>query len=83
MVPDRVARRNIDDVIGAGLLATPLEQNAPARNLGLFGACLELAASHRMTSRIGMVAEPYHSGPGRDVHKAPARSWWAWARSVH
>ena len=47
---------------GLGLLAAPPEQNAPARNLGLFGACLELAASHRMTRRIGMVAEPYHSG---------------------
>jgi Polysulphide reductase, NrfD len=47
---------------GLGLLAAPPDQNAPARNLGLFGACLELAASHRMTSRIGVVAEPYHSG---------------------
>ena len=55
---------------GLGLLATPLEQNAPARNLGLFGACLELAASHRMTSRIGMVAEPYHSGRGGMYMKA-------------
>jgi hypothetical protein len=58
--PDQVLDRHIeverDDVIGAGLLATPPRENAPARNLGLFGACLELAASHRMTSRIGMVA---------------------------
>lgn len=47
---------------GLGLLAAPPEENAPARNLGLFGACLELAAAHLMTRRIGMVAEPYHSG---------------------
>jgi formate-dependent nitrite reductase membrane component NrfD len=47
---------------GLGLLAAPPEQNAPARNLGLFGACLELAAAHRMISRIGMVAEPYQTG---------------------
>jgi DMSO reductase anchor subunit len=47
---------------GLGLLAAPPGENAPARNLGVFGACLELAASHLMIRRIGMVAEPYHSG---------------------
>lgn len=47
---------------GLGLVATPPDESAPARNLGLFGACLELAASHLMTRRIGMVAEPYRSG---------------------
>ena len=36
----------------------------------MFGACLELAASHRMTSRIGMVAEPCHSGRGGMYMKA-------------
>ena len=55
---------------GLGLLAAPPEQNAPARNLGLFGACLELAASHWMTRRIGMVAEPYYSGGGGMYMKA-------------
>jgi hypothetical protein len=55
---------------GLGLLAAPPDQNAPARNLGLFGACLELAASHRMMSRIGMVAEPYHQGRGGAYMKA-------------
>jgi hypothetical protein len=55
---------------GLGLLAAPPDQNAPARNLGLFGACLELAASHRMISRIGMVAEPYHQGRGGAYMKA-------------
>jgi hypothetical protein len=49
---------------GLGLLAAPPDQNAPARNLGLFGACLELTASHQMMSRIGIVAEPYHQGRG-------------------
>jgi hypothetical protein len=34
----------------------------PARNHGLLGASLELAAFHRMTRRIGMTAEPYHHG---------------------
>jgi hypothetical protein len=55
---------------GLGLLAAPPDQNAPARNLGLFGACLELAASHLMTRRIGMVAEPYRQGRGGAYMKA-------------
>jgi hypothetical protein len=55
---------------GLGLLAAPPDQNAPARNLGLFGACLELTASHRMMSRIGIVAEPYHQGRGGAYVKA-------------
>jgi hypothetical protein len=55
---------------GLGLLAAPPGQNAPARNLGLFGACLELTASHRMISRIGIVAEPYHKGRGGAYIKA-------------
>jgi hypothetical protein len=82
MVPDRVARRNIDDVIGAGLLATPLEQNAPARNLGLFGACLELAASHRMTSRTAWL--PSRIIPGRaGMYIKAGEILVGWARSVH
>jgi len=55
---------------GLGLLAAPPDQNAPARNLGLLGACLELTASHRMMSRIGIVAEPYHEGRGGAYIKA-------------
>jgi hypothetical protein len=55
---------------GLGLLAAPPDQNAPARNLGLFGACLELTASHQMMSRIGIVAEPYHQGRGGAYVKA-------------
>jgi Polysulphide reductase, NrfD len=55
---------------GLGLAAAPPGENAPARNLGVFGACLELAASHLMTRRIGMVAEPYHSGRGGMYMKA-------------
>lgn len=55
---------------GLGLLAAPPDQNAPARNLGLLGAGLELAAFHRMTRRIGMVAEPYRRGRGGAYLKA-------------
>jgi hypothetical protein len=49
---------------GLGLLAAPPGETAPARNLALFGAGLELAAFERMTRRIGMVAGPYSSGRG-------------------
>jgi hypothetical protein len=36
----------------------------PARNLTLLGAAMEAAALERMTRRIGMTAEPYHTGRG-------------------
>jgi hypothetical protein len=55
---------------GLGLVAAPPEQSAPARNLGLFGAGLEMAAARRMMSRVGMVAEPYHTGRGGAYMKA-------------
>jgi hypothetical protein len=48
----------------AATAAAPPDQAAPARNLGLLGAGLELAAFHRMTRRIGLTAEPYHQGRG-------------------
>jgi len=49
---------------GFGLLAAPLEQSAPARNMAILGLVTEASAFERMTRRIGMVAEPYHSGRG-------------------
>jgi len=55
---------------GLGLLAASPDQNAPAGNLGLFGACLELTAARRMMSRIGMLAEPYHKGRAGGYVKA-------------
>ncbi|MBV9379443.1 MAG: polysulfide reductase NrfD [Streptosporangiaceae bacterium] len=57
-------------LLGTSLLAASPAEAVPARNLGLFGACLELAAAARMTRRIGMVAEPYHSGRGGAYMKA-------------
>jgi len=53
-----------------GLLAAPPDQVAPARNLGLLGAGLELAAFYTMTRRIGMTAEPYQRGRGGAYLKA-------------
>jgi hypothetical protein len=49
---------------GLGLLAAPVAENTPARNAALFGTALELAAAQRMEKRMGMVAEPYHTGKG-------------------
>jgi hypothetical protein len=47
---------------GFGLLAAPLSENAPARNLALFGVGAEAIAFERMTRRMGMTAETYRSG---------------------
>jgi formate-dependent nitrite reductase membrane component NrfD len=49
---------------GLGLLAAPAAESSPARNLALLGVATEVAAFERMTRRIGMVAEPYHTGRG-------------------
>ena len=47
---------------GAGLLAAPVAQSAPARRLASIGAAVEFAAARRMERRLGMVAEPYRQG---------------------
>ncbi|MEU5832677.1 NrfD/PsrC family molybdoenzyme membrane anchor subunit [Streptomyces diacarni] len=47
---------------GTALLTAPLRENRPARHAALFGAALEAAATHRMESRLGMVAETYREG---------------------
>jgi hypothetical protein len=47
---------------GLGLLVAPDRESAPARNLAVFGAALEAGALKRMERRLGLVAEPYHSG---------------------
>jgi formate-dependent nitrite reductase membrane component NrfD len=47
---------------GFGLLAAPLAESGPARNLALFGAGGEAAAFELMTRRAGLAAEPYRSG---------------------
>jgi hypothetical protein len=47
---------------GLGLLAAPVDQNAPARRLALVGGAVELAAFRWMEHRMGMVAETYRRG---------------------
>ena len=49
-----------------GVLSAPPAQARPARTIVVAGAALELAAERRMTSRLGLLAEPYQQGrPGR------------------
>jgi Polysulphide reductase, NrfD len=49
---------------GFGMLAAPLEQSAPARNMAILGLVTEASMFERMTRRAGMAAEPYHRGRG-------------------
>jgi Polysulphide reductase, NrfD len=55
---------------GLGLLAAPVRESAPARNLALAGLALEASAFERMKHRIGMVGEPYDTGRGGGYIKA-------------
>ncbi|WP_249713747.1 NrfD/PsrC family molybdoenzyme membrane anchor subunit [Rhizomonospora bruguierae] len=47
---------------GVGLLAAPPEQAGPARRMAVAGAALELAAAHRVETRLGLLSEPYRTG---------------------
>jgi hypothetical protein len=49
---------------GVALAAAPLAETGPPRRLAVLGAGVELAASHRIESRLGLVGEPYRQ-PGR------------------
>ncbi|MFG3224561.1 NrfD/PsrC family molybdoenzyme membrane anchor subunit [Kitasatospora sp. NPDC048194] len=56
---------------GLGLLAAPVAQNGPARRAAAFGAALEIGATRLMTRRLGLSAEPLHTGrPGRLMRAA-------------
>ena len=47
---------------GLAMIAAPHDEAAPARKLALGGAITELSMSHRMERKLGMLAEPYHTG---------------------
>jgi hypothetical protein len=50
---------------GMGMATVPVDQALPARRMALLGSVLELAASRRIESRLGLLAEPYLTGrPG-------------------
>jgi hypothetical protein len=50
---------------GLGMIVAPVSEAAPARRLATYGALVELAASRRLESRLGLLAEPYLTGEAR------------------
>ena len=50
---------------GLGMILAPPEQAAPARRLASYGALVELAASRRLESRLGLVGEVFLTGDAR------------------
>ncbi len=55
---------------GLGMIGATVADAGPARRLAAGGVALELAAAHRMESRIGIVAEPLHTGKAGRLMKA-------------
>jgi Polysulphide reductase, NrfD len=51
---------------GLGMIVAPVAEAAPARRLATYGAIVELAASRRLETRLGLLAEPYLTG---DAHR--------------
>jgi hypothetical protein len=49
---------------GLGMIAAPLPEAAPARNLALLGAALEITAFEGMTRRLGAAGRPFTEGAG-------------------
>ena len=47
---------------GAMLVAAPVAEQAPVRNLAAIGGAVELAAARRVERGLGVVAEPYTTG---------------------
>nr|WP_233266864.1 NrfD/PsrC family molybdoenzyme membrane anchor subunit [Tomitella fengzijianii] len=55
---------------GMGLVAGPLGESGPARNLAVGGAVLELGASRIMQHSMGITAEPLRQGTAGTLHTA-------------
>jgi len=56
---------------GLGMIVAPPHEAAPARRLAMFGAIIELFASRRLESRLGLVGEAFSTGEaGRDLRRA-------------
>ncbi|HEY3685396.1 MAG TPA: NrfD/PsrC family molybdoenzyme membrane anchor subunit [Streptosporangiaceae bacterium] len=47
---------------GALMIAAPVAEQAPVRNLAAIGGAVELAAAHRVETGLGLVGEPYSIG---------------------
>jgi Polysulphide reductase, NrfD len=57
---------------GVGLLGAPAGEAGPARRLAVAGAAIELAASRRIGTRLGIEGEPYRVGPAGRLLRASA-----------
>ncbi len=55
---------------GLGMIGARVAEAGPARRLAVAGVGLELAAAHRMETRIGIAAEPLRTGKGGHLMKA-------------
>ncbi|GAA4803992.1 polysulfide reductase NrfD [Tomitella cavernea] len=55
---------------GMGLVAGPLDESGPARNMAVGGAVLELGASRIMQHSMGIAAEPLRQGTAGTLHTA-------------
>jgi hypothetical protein len=56
---------------GLGMIVAPVSEAGPARALALYGAAVELLASRRVESRLGVVDEVFHTGTaGRQLRLA-------------
>ncbi|MEV1289257.1 NrfD/PsrC family molybdoenzyme membrane anchor subunit [Micromonospora sp. NPDC049679] len=49
---------------GAAMITAPTAETGPVRRLALAGAAIELTASHRIETRLGLTGEPYREGRG-------------------
>lgn len=47
---------------GVGLIAAPLAESGPARQLAVTGSALELAGLRPLESRLDLLSEPYREG---------------------
>jgi formate-dependent nitrite reductase membrane component NrfD len=47
---------------GLGMIVAPVQEASPARRFAMFGAVVELAASRRLESRLGLVGETFRTG---------------------
>lgn len=55
---------------GLGMVGAPVAQAGPARRAVMLGAALEVVATKRMERRMGMVAEPLHTGTAGTLMRA-------------
>lgn len=55
---------------GAGMVAAPLDEARPARALAIGAAAVDLGATHRMESSMGLSAEPLRQGKAGRYMKA-------------